>query len=431
VQRFSRFAVLAGAVAVVAAPALTAPAPVSAAAIPVSAAPMPARAATGWTTAWATAQAAAVRGAEQGYAGYTIRNVVHTTAGGDTVRVHLSNRFGNAPVLMGHVTVGLSAHKGGADDPSDGSAGVLKDVHFGGAASVTVPARAEIVSDPVRLRVPADRDLLVSTWTPQPSGLVTYHPAAMQTSFFTRGPEDRAGARDATAFGETTGVWHYVSAVDVSGGPGTVVALGDSITDGVTSTPGANRRWTDYLAGRLRRDPAPDYGVANSGISGNRILLDANYPNYSVYEGFGVSALARLDRDVLERAGARTVIVFEGVNDIQQTPHQTDPTQIIAGLAQITTQARARGLRVVGATIMPFEGWNSWTPELEATRGAVNAWIRSRGRGTLDGVADFDAATRDPAAPTRIRPDLDSGDHLHPNDRGDEAMAAVIPLSRL
>jgi lysophospholipase L1-like esterase len=337
---------------------------------------------------------------------------------------------------MGHVTVAVSAHAGGRRDgtvdPSDGSAaGPVKDVLFAGATAVTIPAGAEFVSDPVALRVRADADLLVSTWTPEPSGTVTFHPAAMQDSVFSRGPGDHAGDATATAFAEKTSVWHYVSGVDVSGGPGTVVALGDSITDGVTSTYGANRRWTDYLAARLAGDPAPDYGVANSGISGNRVLLDDGFPNYTIYRTFGRSALTRLPQDVLERAGARTVIVFEGINDIQQTPHQDDPGAIIAGLSQISAQAHARGLRVVGATIMAWRGWNSWTPELEKTRQAVNEWIRAGGDGTLQGVADFDAVTRDPADPERLLPAYDSGDHLHPNDAGDLAMAKSVPLSKL
>jgi len=373
---------------------------------------------TDWETAWATAPAAAVSGVEQGYAGYTIRNVVHPTAGGDRVRVHLSNRFGTAPVLFGHVTVAVAA-----GHPSDGTAaGPVRDVLFDGRRQFTVPAGAEAISDPVALRVPENRDLLVSTWTPQPSGTVTYHPAAMQTSVFSRGPQDHAGDMPATAFTGTTTVWHYISAVDVTGPPATVVALGDSITDGVASTPGANHRWTDYLARRT-----PGYAIANSGISGNRVLLDAGYPDYTVFATSGRSALWRLPQDVLDRAGVRSVIIFEGVNDIQQAPPQTDPRAIIAGLAQIAAQARARGLRVVGATIMPFEGWRTWTPAMEAVRLAVNDWIRH----AFPAVADFDAATRDPADPARINPAYDSGDHLHPNDAGDLAMANVVPLRSL
>lgn len=387
-----------------------------------------------WSTAWGTAPSAAVSGVTSGYVGYTIRNVVHPTAGGSKVRIHLSNRFGTLPVLMGHVTVAVSAHAGGQRsgtvDTSDGSVtGPVADVLFNGKKEITVPAGAQVVSDPVALRVQPDRDLLVSTWTPAPSGTVTYHPAAMQDSVFSRGPADHAGDTSAAAFGEKTSVWHYVSGVDVSGGPGTVVALGDSITDGVTSTFGANRRWTDYLAARLAASPVPDYGIANSGISGNRILLDDGYPNYDIYRSAGPSALNRLPQDVLDRAGARTVIIFEGINDIQQTPHQDDPEAIIAGLAQLTAQAHARGLKVIGATIMPWKGWGSYTPELEKTRVAVNEWIRTTG--SVDGLADFDAVTRDPADPEQMLPAYDSGDHLHPNDAGDKAMAAAVPLSKL
>jgi lysophospholipase L1-like esterase len=252
----------------------------------------------------------------------------------------------------------------------------------------------------------------------------------MQDSFFNNDRVDHSTDVSATSFPQTTRVWHIVSGVDVANGPGTIVALGDSITDGVTSTWGANRRWTDYLANRLaNQNKVPKYGVANAGISGNRILLDDGYPNYTIYRGAGPSALSRFGPDVMEQPGARTVILFEGINDIQQTPHQTDPKKIIAGMRQVLVQADNRGLTVVGATIMPWEGWYSYTPELEAVRQAVNRWIRTSDE--FDAVVDFDAATRDPAHPTRMLPAYDSGDHLHPNDAGDRAMAAAIPLNRL
>jgi lysophospholipase L1-like esterase len=389
-----------------------------------------------WETAWATAPAAAASGAEQGYAGWTFRNVVHPTAGGDRLRIHLSNRFGTHPVLFGHVTVAVSAHTGGRRDgtidPSDGTAdGPVRDVLFEGENEVTVAAGAEAISDPVGLAVQPDRDLLVTTWTPRPSGTVTVHAGARQTSFVSRGPQDHAGDATAAAFAETTQTWNYLEAVDVTGPPGTVVALGDSITDGWASTPGANRRWTDDLAARLTQSPIPDYAVANAGISGNRVLLDSGYPHSSIYSAAGRSALARLQPDVFSRAGVRSVIVFEGVNDIQQAPPQTDPKAITAGLAQIAAQAHARGLRVVGATIMPFQGWRTWTPAMDTVRLAVNQWIRAGGDGAFDGVADFDAVTRDPANPAHLRPGYDGGDHLHPNDAGDLAMANVVPLDRL
>jgi lysophospholipase L1-like esterase len=403
-------------------------------AAPASAGHRPA--AAKWETAWEAAPAAAAVGHEQGYAGYTFRDIVHPTAGGDRLRIHLSNRFGTRPVLFGHVTVAVSAHFGGRRDgtvdPSDGSAdGPVRDVLFDGWKEVVVAAGAEAVSDPVDVGVPPDRDLLVSTWTPQPSGTVTVHGLAAQTSYLSPGPEDHAGDVAGGAFIGTTAVRNYLSAVDVTGPPGTVVALGDSITDGRASTPGANRRWTDYLAARLSRSPVPDYAVANAGISGNRVLVDSGYPKPTIYSAAGRSALARLEADVLDRAGVRSVVVLEGVNDIQQSPAQTDARAVIAGLAQIAARAHARGLRVVGATIMPFRGWRTWTPAMDAVRSAVNTWIRSGGSGAFDGVADFDAATRDPADPARLAAAYDSGDHLHPNDAGDFVMANVVPLDRL
>jgi lysophospholipase L1-like esterase len=393
-------------------------------------------AATGWTTTWAAAPVAAVSNAPTGYAGFTIRSVVHTSIGGNQVRIHLSNRFGTAPVLMAHVTAAVSAHAGGrADgtvDRSDGSAkpGTVRRVLFGGRGSVVIPAGADVVSDAVALAAPAGHDLLVSMWTPRPSGTVTYHLMAMQDSFYSDDKIDHAADVSAGGFPHTTQVWHYVTGVDVSGGPGTVVVLGDSTTDGIKSTWGADRRWPDYLSRRLAQQKAvPAYGIANVGISGNRLLLDSGAPDYSIYQGSGRNALARLDWDVLDRSGARTLIVLEGINDLQQEPHQTDPQQIIAGLAQIAAKAHDRKLRVIGATIMPWEGWTAYTPALEQTRQTVNKWIRSSG--TFNAVADLDAATRDPADPHRLLPSYDSGDHLHPNDAGDRAMAAAVSLRTL
>ncbi len=402
---------------------------VAATGAPASPVPAPQR----WTVAWAAAPAAAVPSVSTGYAGYTIRNVVHTTVGGDRVRVRLSNRFGTLPLTLGHVTVAVSAHAGGrADgtvDRSDGSArpGTVRDVTVGGAARFTVPAGADVISDPVHLDVPADHDVLVSTYTPDPSGTVTFHGVARQDSFFADDRVDRSADPGAASFPHTTRVWHYVSGVDVAGGPGTVVALGDSITDGTNSTWGANRRWTDHLANRLAtQDSVPRYGVANAGISGNRILLDDGHPDYSIFRGAGRSALARFGRDVLDQPGVRTVIVFEGVNDLQQTPSETDPQKIIAGLRQLIVQADNRGLRIIGGTIAPFEGWGSWSPQRETARQAVNTWIRTSGE--FDAVADFDAAVRDPLRPTRLLAAYDDGDHLHPNDAGNRALAGAIPL---
>ena len=395
--------------------------------------PPPAPSGPAWSTTWAAAPSAAIA---RRPAGQTIRNVVHTTIGGPSVRVRLTNRFGTLPVTFGHVTVALSAHAGGkrwagTDDPSDGTvmAGTLRDVLFGGAVSITVPAGVDLVSDPVPLAVPADSDLLVSMWTPVAPGTVTNHAGAKQQSLVSPGPADQAGAPGAASFAGRTGQWLYLSAVEVSGAQGTIVALGDSITNGNGSTDGANRRYPDLLAARVAGLSGPRYGVANSGIGGNRLLLDGGYPRADRFAVAGPSAPARFDADVLDRAGVRTVIILIGVNDLLMSPPVTDPALIVAGLGQLTARARERGVRVIIGTITPFAGWRTWTPAAEQTRQAVNQWIRTSGG--FDGVADFDQAVRDPADVTRLATDFDGGDHLHPNDAGDQALADAVPLDRL
>ncbi|MFB9906704.1 SGNH/GDSL hydrolase family protein [Allokutzneria oryzae] len=384
-----------------------------------AAAPVPA-ALGGWVGTWQTAPAAGVDNTPNGYPNHSIRNIVHTSIGGGTARVRLSNAFGKSPLPIS-ATVAVAESGTGPK----AVAGTMRELTFGGAKTTTVPAGAEVVSDPVRLAVPADGDLLVTTFTPTPSGPVTYHPAAMQTSFFTR-DGDKAAEESGTSFTEKTSVWHYVAGVDVLAPEvrGAVVALGDSITDGVGGTASTNRRWPDHLADRLLARPRPrQLGVLNSGISANRILLDGGNPSA------GVNALARLDRDVLTSTGVRTMILLEGINDIQQTPHQTDPEQIIAGMRQIVLQAHARGIRVIGGTITPFKGWRTYDETLEATRVKVNEAIRS-GR-IFDGVVDFDRAVRDPQDPQKMRAEFDSGDRLHPGDAGFKAMADAIDLALL
>jgi lysophospholipase L1-like esterase len=387
--------------------------PSSAAFAASTAAPAPS-----WVGTWSAAANGGV--SSTGYAGYTIRNLVHTSLGGARIRVKLSNAFGTAPVLFAHTTVGLQRLPGSAAI----APGTLRDVTFGGSDSVTVPAGAELSSDPVDLPLGDDADLFVTTFTPDPSGPVTYHSLGVTTSYYSTDGTDHAGDLAADGLPLTTQAWHYVTEVDVepaSAQAGSVVTLGDSITDGYASTPGADRRWPDRLAARLHSadGPAHGFGVLNAGISGNRVLLD----------GAGVRATARLDRDVLQRAGARTLIVLEGINDIQQTPHQLDPNQIIAGLHDIADRAHAAGLRVLGGTILPFEGWNTYDAGEEAARQGVNDWIR--GSGVFDAVVDFDAAVRDPADPHRMLPRYDSGDHLHPGDAGYQAMADAVDLAAL
>jgi lysophospholipase L1-like esterase len=369
----------------------------------------------GWVGTWAASPGTGVANTPNGYPNYSIRNVVHTSVGGTQARVRLSNTFGTSPVTFGHVTIAVA--QSGTSPAAKAS--TMRTLTFGGQRSVVVPAAAEVLSDPVTLGIPRDGDLLVTTYVPTPSGPVTYHAFAGQTSFFTRNG-DFADQESGAAFTEQTNVWHYVSGVDVrSGARGSVVAFGDSITDGVGATNNANHRWPDLLSDRLHGR----YGVLNAGISGNRLLLDI--PG----NAFGRNALARFADDVLSQGDVRTLIILEGINDIQQDPHQTDPAAIISAYRQLIAQAKARGIRVLGATILPFKGWTVWNETLETTRGAVNDWIRTSH--AFDAVVDFDRATRDPADPLRMLPAYDSGDHLHPNDAGYQAMANAVNLSNL
>ena len=375
-----------------------------------------------WVGTWSASPVGAEPGTEtNGLAGRSVRNVVHADVGGTATRVTLSNLYGQQPLNITHASIAVAATANNAA----AAAGTMRRLTFGGNTSAIVPAGQQLVSDAVRLLIPHDTDLLVTTYSPTPSGPVTYHPQARQISYAAEGDrtEDVSGA----AYTEQTPYWRYLTAVDVlsNTSEGTVVVIGDSLTDGVTSGVGENRRWTDVLGDRLRESPdAPRYSVVNQGISGNRVLRN----------GLGrpaenPSGLTRFDRDVLGRTNVKAVVVVLGVNDILRTPHQTDATEITAGLLALKERSHARGLRVVGATLMPFQGHRGYRPHLEATRQAVNARIRS-GK-VFDDYVDFDKALRDPYNPRRLRSDYDSGDHLHPSDRGYEQMADTYDLDML
>ncbi|WP_434481977.1 SGNH/GDSL hydrolase family protein [Streptomyces sp. NBC_01340] len=369
-----------------------------------------------WTGTWETAPS----GTAPALPGVSIRNVVHTSVGGSAARVRVSNRLGTAPLQLDGVTVALQ--EWGRPTSPNAAPGSLRVATFAGRRSVTIPVGQDMVSDPVDLLIPADANLLVSVHTPADSGPATYHRSAFQANFLSR-QGDRTADEPGTAYTVTLGNWYYVTGVDVLDAPaaGSVVAFGDSLTDGTGSTSSANRRWPDLLAARLRTLPAHlRLGVLNAGISGNRLLLEA---------GGGPSALARLDADALSRAGVRTMIVLEGINDIKGTPEQRDPLAIEDVYRRIVARAHARGIRVVGATITPYGGYGAYTESREAVRLTVNAFIRN---GALfDAVVDFDAVVRDPADPHRIRPAYDPGDHLHFNDTGMQALADGIDLGTL
>jgi lysophospholipase L1-like esterase len=351
---------------------------------------------------------------------YTLREVVHLSVGGPAVRIRLSNRFGTTALNLGHVTVAVQEPGPQSPVPVPGT---IRNVTFHAMRSTTIGPGDDLSSDPIGLWVKPGSNLLVSMYLPTVDGPVTTHPDAQQQSFFAT-DGDHSGDSSGTAFTGSTTQWHYLTGVDVLDhlAEGSVVTLGDSITDGFQSLQDANHRWPDLMADRLLALPRREQmGVLNAGISGNRLLLDGG--------SFGVKALDRLDEDVFSRTGVCTIVLLEGINDIQQLPHQLDATKIEAAYQEIVDEAHARGIRVVGATLLPFKGFSVWTPTLEATRAAVNQYIRTSG--TFDAVVDFDQVMRDPADPQRMLPAYDSGDHIHPSDAGYQAMANSVNLDLL
>lgn len=354
----------------------------------------PAQATEHWRDVWATSVHASPG---VSYADQTIRMVVRLRGQGDLVRIKLSNAFGDRPVTFGAATVDTLP------------------VTFGGARSVTVPAGQDVVGDPVELHVKDGDDLAVSVYVPEPTGPATWHRSAVQTNYVATG--DHTADRDISAFSTTVRSWVFLNAVTVTHGParGTLVAAGDSITDGSGTAVDGFQRWPDYLATRLAgHGPA----VVNVGIGGNRVLTD------TVQDG--QSLLNRLTHDVLDREGLSHVILLEGVNDLRGG---ASAGQLIAAYQEIVARVHERGANIYGGTITPMAGSSRYDATIEGHRQAVNEWIRTGG--AFDGVVDFDTALADPADPLRLLPAYDRGDHLHPNAAGFEAMAAAVDLDLL
>jgi len=360
----------------------------------------------------------------------TVRNIVRVSTGGRAVRLRLSNLLGTLPVTFDAVHVGIREHGAAV------AAGTDYAVTFDGLSSITINAGGQALSDQVNLGVEAGQDLAVSLYSVHETGLVTMHQRGGQTNYISD-TGNFAGATGAETFTTESPSWYFLRAVDVLAPPdvrGAVVALGDSTTIGAASTVDENRRWTDVVARRLVAEGVvPAVSMVNVAISGNRVLSSSPC--------FGVSAEERLQRDVFGQAGVLAVFLFEGTNDLGHpdgmatateqvrpcvnAPHVT-AEQMVAAYQRIITQVHARGLLAIGGTILPYGGHRVWNPESEAKRKAINEWILTSG--SFDATVDFAAALADTRDPTRMLPEFDSGDHLHPSDAGYEAMGNVVDL---
>jgi lysophospholipase L1-like esterase len=384
----------------------------------------------------------------------TMRLIVHTSIGGHQVRIRLSNTFGAAPLRIGEAHIALRQRGAAIVAGSD------RVLTFSGERSITIPPGAPVLSDPVELDVPALSDLAISLHLPGSVQATTMHGAAFQTNYLSL-PGNFTSAQTFPT-DRTITFWPFLTEVDVNApGAAAIVALGDSITDGSNTMVDADHRWPDLLALRLQTTGEPltvvqsakqpgkqpakvadkqapgliawsaRLGIVNRGIAGNRLLRDPGEQPL-----FGRAALERFDRDVLATAGVRHLVVLIGINDIGHPgtgtiPLPEEPTsdELIAGYRQLIARAHEKGIAIYGATLTPFEGTifpGYYTPAKEQLRQAVNHWIRSSEE--FDGVIDFDRAVRDPARPSRVLPAYDSGDHLHPNDLGMQALANAIPL---
>lgn len=389
-----------------------------------------------WVSAWSAAMHAPLPfpglPSSPVFENQTIRMIVRPTIDGERVRIRLSNAFGTSALKIGAAHIAIAAQDSKIVPESDHT------LTFGGASSISIPPGAPALSDAVNLHVSQSSEIAVSLFLPTKTPSSTVHFWGQHKSYISETGDFSGKPEMPNATANTS--WYWLADVELSGSDqaGAIVAFGDSITDGVGANQGDYNDWPDLLANRLAGEKgAPPLAVINEGIGGNRILRD----------GAGVSALARLDRDVLAQPGVVSVIVLEGINDIgwpHMKPRLPNGTtmkeapfagelvatqELIMGLQQIIDRAHQHGIRVFGATLTPYEGADYYSEDGEATRQAVNRWIRTSG--AFDGVIDFDAAVRDPIHPGQFREGYHSGDHLHPSATGYKAMANAVDLTML
>jgi lysophospholipase L1-like esterase len=379
-----------------------------------------------WVTAWATAlqpipqisnPPPLYRAPE--VAGRTVRQIVYPTLSGETARIHISNAYGKAPLVIQDLRIARA--EGGA------RAGASVRVTFGGKGAVSVAPGGELESDPVRIGVSAGSAYAISSYMGPEQRMVAWHRVSNQVNYVSA-PGNHADDASGDSFRQRFTQFAWVTGLQVEAlSSSAIAAIGDSITDGMRSSLNQNRRWPDAFARKVAQNGGGSTAVINLGISGNRLLSDS--PCY------GDALETRFGRDVLAQSGVRTAILLIGINDINfaamparggldcDFPHTAVSAEsLIAGYKHVIAAAHARGVRVVGATLTPAD----LPPQREAIRATVNQWIRTGH--AFDGVVDFDAALRDPAQPTRLQRGFDSGDHIHPSDAGYAAMADAIPL---
>jgi lysophospholipase L1-like esterase len=353
----------------------------------------------------------------------TVRQIIYSRLAGQQVRIVISNRYGHEPLVIAKTRIARALSKGGIDGASDTA------VTFHGKAEAVIPAGGELRSDPVAFKTAAGEAIAVSTYIAGKVAPQTWHKLSSQVNYLSA-PGDYTAEASGQSFPARVTSFLWLSALEVetaARGDFAVVAIGDSITDGMRSSLNANKRWPDVLAARLKGTQA---SIVNLGISGNRLLSDS--PCY------GERLVSRFKPDALEQPAVRVAVVLIGINDITfanmrpragldcDYPHtKVDAASLIAGYQALITEAHARQVRIIGTTITPA----SLPPDQEATRTAVNKWIRESGK--FDAVVDFDAALRDPQQPTRMLPRFDSDDHVHPNDAGYAEMGKLIPLAKL
>lgn len=377
-----------------------------------------------WTGSWAMAATAANPKTLSlpGFNNQTIRMTMHASVGGDSARIRLSNAYGTKTLTVGDVTVGIPTKSGsGAVRP-----GTLHEVLFGGRATATIPRGATLMSDAIPINVAPNSDLVISIWLPTDTGPATWHVIGRSTTWIGKGDH----SEDISAAGLPTKdtSWYFVTGIDVRNttSNGSVVVFGDSISDGFTATVDADHRWPDRLAARLDALAASKHapGILDLGTAGSALGHDG--AEIGVPE-LGRSSTGRIDADVFAQTGVRTVIIELGINDIWI--YHDSPDAMIAEERQIAAQLHEHGIKVYVCTVSPWQGYAAYTPALEATRVALNNYIRTSKE--FDGYIDFDKLLRDPETPTRLKTAWDSGDHIHPNDAGYLAMASYVPMKDL